>query len=62
VSIIEQDDDGTRHPIGSTRLILRKQVIDGVVVTVAIDIDNLFIQRGTKIFSVISFSDRKQRA
>jgi hypothetical protein len=43
-------------------LILRKQVIDGVVVTVAIDIDNLFIQRGTKIFSVISFSDRKQRA
>jgi hypothetical protein len=43
-------------------LIRRKQEVDGVIVAVAVDIDNLFIQRGTKIFSVISFSDRKQRA
>ena len=59
VSIIEQDDDGTRHPSGPTQLIRRKQEVDGVIVAVAVDIGNLFIQRGTKVFSVISFSNRK---
>jgi hypothetical protein len=59
VSIIEQDDDGTRHRSGPTQLIRRKQEVDGVIVAVAVDIDNLFIQRGTKELSIISFSDRK---
>jgi hypothetical protein len=59
VSIIEQDDNRAWQAGGPAQLIRRKQEVDGVIVAVAVDIDNHFIQRGSKELSIISFSDRK---